>query len=139
MLFKDRLKAARNSAVISQEELAEKSGVSISTVTKLEQGGRGSRVSLGIASRLARALGVTCEFFADCEDVAAEEPDDATKWAAKATGVSESSIQTADKVLKNGIPDLVKAVESGKMTLAKAAKIAKLPAKDQRKAVADAK
>ncbi|CAN5597739.1 hypothetical protein BH11PLA2_BH11PLA2_45850 [soil metagenome] len=74
MLFKDRLKEGRKAAGITQEELAEKAGLSISSVTKLEQGGRGSRVSLGVAAKLAKAFGKTCEYFADCEDVAAEEP-----------------------------------------------------------------
>jgi transcriptional regulator with XRE-family HTH domain len=72
MLFRQKLIAARENAKLTQESTAEKSGVPLPTLRRYEQGAS-SRVPFGVVTRLAKALGVTCEYFADCEDVAAED------------------------------------------------------------------
>lgn len=76
MLFKDQLVQLREAAGLTQSQLADVSGVPLWTLRKYEQGQRG-RVTLGVAARLARSLGKTCEVFADCEDVAGDEADEA--------------------------------------------------------------
>lgn len=57
--------------------------------------------------------------------------------AAKKLGVSRSSVADAKTVKKDGDPALVKAVEDGKIDVKPAARIAKLPAEEQRAAVAE--
>jgi len=52
-----RLRQARERALLTQEELAQRSGVAKSTVNRLEQGLQEARIST--ARRLANALGVT--------------------------------------------------------------------------------
>ena len=54
----DRLSALRRDRKLSQEALAEKSGVSMSLITKLEQGRRHS-MAIGTARKLAAALGAS--------------------------------------------------------------------------------
>lgn len=51
--------------------------------------------------------------------------------AGEAVGVSGSYIDRATKVLEKGVPELVKAVESGEVNVTKAAKIAELPPEEQ--------
>ena len=53
----DRLRELRRDRKLTQEQLAEKSGVSLSLITKLESGARDS-LRLGTAAALAGALGV---------------------------------------------------------------------------------
>jgi transcriptional regulator with XRE-family HTH domain len=68
MTFAERLRELRDAKGISEAKLAQASGV---TFSALHQYGLGRRKpSLAAAVKLARALGVTCEAFADCEDVA---------------------------------------------------------------------
>lgn len=56
--------------------------------------------------------------------------------AARAVNVSAGSVETARKVLKNGIADLVKAVENGLVSVAAAGKVAELPKAEQALVVA---
>jgi putative transcriptional regulator len=63
MAFKDRLRALRDSAGLSQEKLARAAGVSTSTVVKLEHGPLDP--SWETAVKLARALGVRLDDFLD--------------------------------------------------------------------------
>ena len=72
MLFREKLTELRQAAGFTQERLAEASGVPLSSLRKYEQGAR-VHVTLGIAVRLAKALGASCEAFAACEDVARED------------------------------------------------------------------
>lgn len=68
------------------------------------------------------------------------QPDRKTrKQAAKELGVSEPSIDRARVVRKKGIPELIKAVEDGKMSVAKAAQIAAMPQDEQAEAIAEKK
>ena len=71
MKFRDRLTELRTAKGLTQESLAEASGVSLSMVRKLEQGDR-TKVSLAVAAKLAKALGTDCTAFASCEDVGGE-------------------------------------------------------------------
>ncbi len=56
--------------------------------------------------------------------------------AAEAVNVSTRSVENATKVLNNGTPELVKAVEQGKIAVSTAAAITELP-KDEQKSVVD--
>ncbi|MHC9540332.1 MAG: hypothetical protein AB9903_12510 [Vulcanimicrobiota bacterium] len=55
--------------------------------------------------------------------------------AAKKVGVSRGSVIRAKTVIDKGVPELVKAVEGNKIPITTAAKLAKLPAEKQRKAL----
>lgn len=67
MTFAERLRALRTEKGLSEAALAEASGVSFGAVHDY---GLGRRMpSLPVAVKLARALGVDCTAFADCEDV----------------------------------------------------------------------
>lgn len=59
--------------------------------------------------------------------------------AGKAVGVGGRTVDKAKKVQKQGVPELVKAVESGKLDVTKAAKIAELPKDVQGTILEDAK
>lgn len=65
-----------------------------------------------------------------------EQKGDARDQAGKAVGVSGKSIDHATKVLNKGTPALQQAVESDKISVSKAAKVADLPPEDQDKIVA---
>ncbi|APZ92174.1 hypothetical protein [Fuerstiella marisgermanici] len=55
--------------------------------------------------------------------------------AAAAVGVSGKLVDAARKVRNDGVPELVKAVESGKVAVSAAAEVAKLPKAEQEQAV----
>src|SRR5437762_1527639 len=63
--FPELLKKLRDGAGLSQSGLATASGMSLSAIHDYEQGKR--EPSMRNLFRLAKALGVTCEAFADCE------------------------------------------------------------------------
>lgn len=67
------------------------------------------------------------------------EKSKARDQAGKAVGVSGRTVDKAKKVQKQGVPELVKAVESGKLDVTKAAKIAELPKDVQGTILEDAK
>ena len=71
-----RLKELREAKGLSQEGLARAAGISVSSVSKLEQqkGESGQDPTWSTIQALARALGVDCTAFADCEE-AGGEPD----------------------------------------------------------------
>jgi transcriptional regulator with XRE-family HTH domain len=72
MRFSERLRELRDSSGLSEAKLAAASGVSFSAI---HQYGLGLRMpSYAAVVKLARALGVTCEAFQDCEDIAEEAP-----------------------------------------------------------------
>ena len=70
MTFGAKLKQLRESAGLSEKELADRSGVPFGTLHNYGVGIR--KPTLAAAIKLAAALGVTCEAFAKCTDVAAE-------------------------------------------------------------------
>lgn len=53
-----RLRDARRRAVLTQEELAERAGVSVATISKLEQAGADGTAAIATIRRLAAALSV---------------------------------------------------------------------------------
>jgi transcriptional regulator with XRE-family HTH domain len=70
MTFAEKLRELRDAAGLSEAKLAQASGVSFASVHEYGLGRR--KPSLAAAVKIARALGVSCEAFADCEDVAGE-------------------------------------------------------------------
>jgi transcriptional regulator with XRE-family HTH domain len=72
MRFAEKLSVLRHEKGLTQEQLAESSGLHIGTIRKYEQGIVAERVNFSYVLALARALGVTCEHFSDCEDVTPE-------------------------------------------------------------------
>jgi transcriptional regulator with XRE-family HTH domain len=65
--FGERLHQLREIAKMTQEGLARATGLSVSAVSKLEQ--RSIDPSWSTVQKMAKALGVTCEAFAECEDM----------------------------------------------------------------------
>jgi ParB-like chromosome segregation protein Spo0J len=55
--------------------------------------------------------------------------------AATALGVSRRSVQSATRVLNDGVPELIEAVDRGAVAVSTAAEIAKLPEEQQRERV----
>jgi transcriptional regulator with XRE-family HTH domain len=72
MTFAERLRELRDRAGLSEARLAEASGLMFGTVHGYGLGRR--KPSFAAVVKIARALGVTCEAFANCTDVSAEEP-----------------------------------------------------------------
>lgn len=72
MTFAEKLRALRDAAGLSEAKLAAASGVSFSAIHEYGLGRRNP--SLESAVKLARALGVGVEVFADCVDDAPEKP-----------------------------------------------------------------
>jgi transcriptional regulator with XRE-family HTH domain len=70
MTFAERLRELRDAKGLSQAKLADASGVSFASVR--EYGMSRRKPSFEAVVKLARALGVTVEAFADCEDVGGE-------------------------------------------------------------------
>ena len=70
-------------------------------------------------------------------DQAANLPAVTQSEAARLMNVSERSIRSAGQVLDHGAPELVAAVESGKVSVSAAAAAAALPAEEQREVVAE--
>lgn len=56
--------------------------------------------------------------------------------AAERVGVGASTIDRAKRVIRDGVPELVAAVESGEVSVKAAANVAKLPHDEQREAIA---
>jgi transcriptional regulator with XRE-family HTH domain len=70
MLFRDELKRLRENLGLTQESLAQRAGMSVGNVRNYEQGIR--LPSFPGVVKLAKALGVECTAFVDCDDVAGE-------------------------------------------------------------------
>jgi transcriptional regulator with XRE-family HTH domain len=71
MLFSEELRRLRDGKGFTQEALAQKAGMSVGNVRSYEQGNR--LPSFPTVVKLAKALGVSCEAFAGCEDVSEEQ------------------------------------------------------------------
>ncbi len=69
----------------------------------------------------------------------ANEPVHAAKEAAQSVSVSPRSVESASKVLSQGSPELIAAVESGEVAVSTAAEVATLPQFEQREVVAQGK
>jgi transcriptional regulator with XRE-family HTH domain len=84
MAFKDRLRALREAAGLTQEGLARKAGLSSSTVAKPERGPLDPH--WGTALKLADALGVPLDAFKGADGPPAPEPPPAPKRRKKGGG-----------------------------------------------------
>ncbi len=76
MRFAEKLKQLRTDAGVSERKLADVSGVSFGAIHNYGLGLR--QPTFAAVVKIARALGVTCEAFADCDDVVSgdgERPD----------------------------------------------------------------
>ncbi len=71
MTFAEKLRELRDAAGLSEAKLAKLSGVPFASLHDYGLGRR--KPSLAAAVKIARALGVTCEAFADCDDVGGAE------------------------------------------------------------------
>lgn len=67
MKFAEKLRELRDRAGLSEAKLAKASGVSFAAIH--EYGLSRRKPSFEAVVKIARALGVTCEAFAECEDV----------------------------------------------------------------------
>jgi transcriptional regulator with XRE-family HTH domain len=67
MTFAEKLRELRDKAGLSEAKLAKASGLAFGSVHSYSLGRRSP--SFTAVVKIARALGVTCEAFADCEDV----------------------------------------------------------------------
>lgn len=70
MTFAEKLRELRAAAGLSEAKLAAASGVPFGTVHVYTLGRR--RPSFAAVLKIARALGVTCEAFAECSDLAGD-------------------------------------------------------------------
>jgi hypothetical protein len=66
----------------------------------------------------------------------AESNGESAQKAAELMQVSRTSVKTADRVKKQGVPQLVDALAAGKISVSAAARIARLPAEQQQAVVA---
>lgn len=67
MLLREKLRELRERAGLTQDGLAAAAGLSLGSVRNYEQGIR--IPTFPAVVKLGRALGVTCEVFANCSDV----------------------------------------------------------------------
>ena len=74
MTFAEKLRELRAEASLSEARLSKASGIPLGTIHSYTMGLR--KPSLSAAVKIARALGVTCEAFADCEDIGGEEEEE---------------------------------------------------------------
>jgi transcriptional regulator with XRE-family HTH domain len=72
MTFGEKLRELRDKAGLSEAKLAKASGVSFGAIHNYGLGFR--KPAFSAVVKIAKALGVTCEAFAECEDVASDEP-----------------------------------------------------------------
>jgi transcriptional regulator with XRE-family HTH domain len=84
MTFAEKLRELRDAKGLSEAKLAELSGLPFGTVHIYGLGRRAP--SFANVVKLAAALGVTCEAFAECEDVTGEVEEPNRKKAVKRKG-----------------------------------------------------
>lgn len=83
MTFAEKLKAIRTEQGISERGLAEVAGVPYGALHTYAIGTR--KPSFAYVVKIARALGVSCEAFADCTDIATDDEPDESAPAKKPT------------------------------------------------------
>jgi transcriptional regulator with XRE-family HTH domain len=91
MKFREKLRELRKTAGLSQPKLAERSGVALAAIRNYEQGQRESP-SWVVILRLARGLGVSADVFAECDEVAEDEPDTPTPLDTPAQPTTDDSL-----------------------------------------------
>jgi transcriptional regulator with XRE-family HTH domain len=72
MTFGEKLRELREAAGLSEAALAKRSGVPFGTLHNYGLGIR--KPTLAAAAKIAKALGRTCDVFAECDDVVGEPP-----------------------------------------------------------------
>jgi transcriptional regulator with XRE-family HTH domain len=80
--FAERLRELREAAGLTQSGLAEVSGLPLGSIRNYEQGQR--EPYWQVVFRLAKAVGVSCEAFAECVDGATSPPPTKRRRAAPA-------------------------------------------------------
>lgn len=75
--FGERLRSMRRQQNLTQQELAEKAGVNFVTISRIEQKEDETSIYWGTAKRLAKALGVSLNYFAEPDED--EEVEDSPK------------------------------------------------------------
>ena len=84
MTFAEKLRELRDKAGLSEAKLAKASGVSFGAIHKYgTDGEEGRRPSFEAVVKIARALGTTCEAFAECEGMAGVGDDQEPEQPAK--------------------------------------------------------
>ena len=81
MTFAERLRGLREGAGLSEAKLADLSGVSFGAIHNYGLGIR--KPTFASVVKIARALGTTCQAFADCEDVGGQAESKKKTTAAK--------------------------------------------------------
>jgi transcriptional regulator with XRE-family HTH domain len=81
MKFAEKLRELRDAKGLSEAKLADSSGVPFGTIHEYGLGRR--KPSFAAVVKLAKALGVTCEAFAECDDIAKDEEQPAEETKAK--------------------------------------------------------
>ena len=76
MTFADRLKSLRETKGLTQQQLAEATGIPLGTLRDYEQGKRRHDPTLRVTIKLASALGTDCRAFAEC---VIEDPEPAAR------------------------------------------------------------
>ena len=66
MTFADKLTAPREKAGLTPKQLAERTGVPLATVKRLEAGANKRVPAWGVVARLAAGVGVPCRVFSAC-------------------------------------------------------------------------
>lgn len=84
MPFKELLRQLREKAGLTQQQLAGKAGLPLSSLRSHEQGQR--TPSWAAVVKLARALGVATDLFADCDEVKDEEAEKPARKRKKKPG-----------------------------------------------------
>jgi transcriptional regulator with XRE-family HTH domain len=75
MTFGERLRSLREKKGWSQYQLERESGVARPVISRLESGERGrEHLSVGVAMRLARTLGVSLDYFVGMYDEEGSKP-----------------------------------------------------------------
>ena len=98
MTFAEKLRALREKIGLSEAKLAERAGVSFGAVHNY---GLGIRTpTFPAVVKLAHALGVTCEAFADCEDITAATKPPVRSARSKKPAAEPATGQTASASTK---------------------------------------
>ena len=71
MTFAEKLRELRKITGLTNDELAEKTGISINTIKTYSKGTR--EPSFSNAARIAKAFGKSLEYFSDCDEVTEDE------------------------------------------------------------------
>jgi len=75
MTFAEKMRELRDAKGLSEQKLADASGLPAGTIHGYGLGRR--KPSFAAVVRIAKALGVDCTAFAECEDIAREEEPEA--------------------------------------------------------------